>query len=93
METNIYFIRLENPTALIVALPIGDINYYEPFILEKLQYSKELIVEIEKSKFFEQFQLKELPKGVTDMFNWKHEFAERAIYFYKEIVQTKNLTI
>lgn len=90
MTTNIYFIRLENPTALIIALPTGDINYYEPFTLEKLQYSKGLIDEIEQSKFFEQYQLKDLPKGITDMFNWKHEFAERAIYFYKEKVQIKN---
>ncbi len=89
MKSNTIYLELSHPRQLLIALPVGDINYYDPYTFAKVEYSHDILDDITDSKFFTKHSIDELPDGVKDIFEWKHRYAERAKCFYTETLQTK----
>lgn len=85
--SNVIYIELTAQSGgILIALPVGDIEYHQPYDLVKVQYATDVRDNIKDSKFFSQHPISELPESITEMFDYKR-YAENAICFYKEIVQ------
>ncbi len=86
--SNVYYIELSGQgDRLLLAIPIGDINYSQPFDLVRVQYDRDVMDNIHDSKFFTKHSIAELPEEITTVFDYKNNWKEFAVCFYKEIVQ------
>ncbi len=86
MSNVIYIETTAQVGNLLIALPVGDIEYHEPYKIVKIANGREVIRDIRDSKYFTRHLMSELPESINEMFDYKR-YKDHAYCFYKEVIQ------
>lgn len=90
MSNAIYIELISSGDKLVIAVPVGDIGYHHPYSIVRVQHGTDIVADIRDSKFFTRHPISELPKEITEDFDWRRKYHDNAVCFYKEIVQGDN---
>lgn len=90
MSNVIYIELISSGDKLVIAVPVGDIGYHQPYSIVRVQHGTDIVADIRDSKFFTRHPISELPKEIIEDFDWRRKYHDNAVCFYKEIVQGDN---